>query len=384
MISKFNFSNLEVIHGRNRYLDNLRGIAIVLVVSMHSMQLGNSLVTNKSDFITQSISYGKYGVELFFVLSGFLLASIYSFESRFSHRLYYLRRASRIFPLWVFFLIIQIAYSSISEDTSFDRALNPVGNVNENMHQPLVVIALTLTFTLFLSASLWNVVMPGGWSIQAEVAHYLIFPYLRKFSFRKVLMTWSCLNFFSAMAYINASKLQDINWILKSLLESWLRLGIYSTFSFFLIGIILFKAYSLRSRFADFDMHSIDKKNTFAASVFLFSQFIIPCPQGFQIEALGVVTLAMIFAALFLNFRLATWLLNTLGRYSYFIYFSHFLFLEILGKIASRRQVEIDFYGSQLIVIPILLATLSVCLLVAVPSMKYFEKPIIGRAHTQK
>lgn len=66
---------------RNSYLDVLRGLAIVGVVSVHSIQYTELIIIEhsgpQSGTLTYFLSYGKYGVELFFFLSGFLLMSLY-------------------------------------------------------------------------------------------------------------------------------------------------------------------------------------------------------------------------------------------------------------------------------------------------------------------
>jgi peptidoglycan/LPS O-acetylase OafA/YrhL len=56
------------------YLDILRGIAIFGVVTFHTIQLTNEIVTihagQPKSIITDFFNLGAYGVELFFVLSG--------------------------------------------------------------------------------------------------------------------------------------------------------------------------------------------------------------------------------------------------------------------------------------------------------------------------
>ncbi|HKP32089.1 MAG TPA: acyltransferase family protein, partial [Chitinophagaceae bacterium] len=62
---------------RIKELDGLRGIAILLVLSFHYI---NNQMVNRTDTlskaITKATSFGWVGVDLFFVLSGFLIGSI--------------------------------------------------------------------------------------------------------------------------------------------------------------------------------------------------------------------------------------------------------------------------------------------------------------------
>jgi peptidoglycan/LPS O-acetylase OafA/YrhL len=94
-----------------RGLDGLRGIAISLVVIHH---FGSFAFADKEWFAGQLIERAVYlgwaGVDLFFVLSGFLITSIL-FSSRANSRyfsIFYSRRALRIFPIYFAVLIVSL------------------------------------------------------------------------------------------------------------------------------------------------------------------------------------------------------------------------------------------------------------------------------------
>jgi peptidoglycan/LPS O-acetylase OafA/YrhL len=91
---------MEVADGKRiKSLDGLRGIAILLVLSFHLFNVG---------FLYPFFSLGWMGVELFFVLSGFLITGILldtKFEPNFI-KSFLVRRALRTLPLYYAVLII--------------------------------------------------------------------------------------------------------------------------------------------------------------------------------------------------------------------------------------------------------------------------------------
>jgi peptidoglycan/LPS O-acetylase OafA/YrhL len=88
--------------------DGLRGVAILMVIACHT-RLGDSAVP--FDAATRSLfGFGVHGVDLFFVLSGFLITGILldgkGADGYF--RTFYLRRTLRIFPLYYLYLALRL------------------------------------------------------------------------------------------------------------------------------------------------------------------------------------------------------------------------------------------------------------------------------------
>lgn len=92
-------------------LDGVRGLAILLVLTLHFSRYGHGLVP--SDLFIDRLYYrvtggGWIGVDLFFVLSGFLITAILYEAKGSDHyfRNFYARRVLRIFPLYYGALIL--------------------------------------------------------------------------------------------------------------------------------------------------------------------------------------------------------------------------------------------------------------------------------------
>lgn len=86
------------------FLDVLRGVAILSVLLVHVEQTAEYVLSKSPGSINGNITYvlslGKYGVELFFTISGYLLYLIYyvNVRKKISVRGYFDKRVARILP----------------------------------------------------------------------------------------------------------------------------------------------------------------------------------------------------------------------------------------------------------------------------------------------
>lgn len=355
---------------RNTYLDILRGLAISGVIAVHSNQLLNKFYPAKFNLL----NYGKYGVEVFFFLSGFLIALLYGYLPKKLSIKYFRKRFSRIFPLWFLFLVINL----FIQFTQYKLGLNSIFPPESN---PILVIiqsiVLGTTFTLFLSAILWNTLIPGGWSIQSEVVHYLLFPLIKKFGLPFFAIFLTVCNFFSAEvgSSINYDN-SDFRYASSSFfIGAWMRLGIYNTLSFFFLGVIAVYVFS------GFNEKSFAKENGqnqfFQSSIFVIfciSLLISPCPFGNSMSATVYLIFNLIVMRIIAKIRLLSNIISTIGKYSYFMYFFHFVIIKCLKLLLSFiKPLPHPFF----LFVIIFVITILLSLLFAIPSMKYIEKPIM-------
>ncbi|WP_404991314.1 acyltransferase family protein [Cupriavidus pauculus] len=145
-------------------VDSLRGIAILLVVAVHS----SGFIAPESTWLTTFANLGPRGVQLFYVVSSFSL--FLSFANRqaahqFSYRAYFIRRIARIAPtFWLAMALYLLAFGVAP------RYWAPNGVTG-------IDIALTAAFLNGWSPTAINSIVPGGWSVAIETTFYLLLPF---------------------------------------------------------------------------------------------------------------------------------------------------------------------------------------------------------------
>lgn len=142
---------------RNPALDGCRGIAILLVVAFHWFGAPFSDAYPHS-FIVRVLDLGWCGVDLFFVLSGFLIGGILldHLNSPNYFKTFYIRRAFRILPPYVLFI----------------AAIELLVRIAGLGRTPWYSFLFTANFTFFLG-TIW-IGMQHLWSLAAEEQFYLI------------------------------------------------------------------------------------------------------------------------------------------------------------------------------------------------------------------
>ena len=387
--------DLNKLSKRNPWLDILRGIAIFAVVAVHVIANSNDVtyaITGgkyMSEFFENTLNYGVYGVELFFFLSGWLLVSIYGINKhqKFYLGTYWKRRLARIMPLWILFIALGILEARIIGKGPWLGARNVPESGNSLIHTPLFIWILSLTFTLWLVDSLWNTVMPGGWSIQAEIAHYLAFPIIRKYDKSFLFKIWAVSYFIFSIIEETKHLYLDIP-LLGRILEALFRLNFLSNSLFFILGIVAFSVYNnWKSGVGQSDFISLAKKNGIFIVIATLTTLFAPLTVGRTIDALGFIFISFIATSAIIHMNYMKKIFLILGKYSYFIYFCHFKVLTFMRYLLqdSTGRFKIDVTPSTLVepllFLIFLVITLLVSVLLAIPSYKYFERYLINLAH---
>lgn len=173
-------------------LDGLRGLAVLLVFLYH--------------FAPEIVPFGWTGVDLFFVLSGFLLTGklVDSLGGEHYFSRFYMRRILRIVPLYFVVLILALyilppLLPSFRTD-SFLSQVNAIG----------YFVTFTLNIRMALYDFLPHMMFWHLWSISTEMQFYLVWPFVVLFVGTRVRLFLLILTGLVFLAVITRIYLVDV------------------------------------------------------------------------------------------------------------------------------------------------------------------------------
>lgn len=157
-------------------IDGLRAIAILSIIFYHSTKSVGSFVLFPGGFL---------GVDIFFVISGYLITSIILSEinitQNFSFKNFYQRRARRILPALLFVIFFSILFAYI--------LLLPE-DFNEYIKSIFYTIFFSSNYFFYFLGELYDatpsLLKPflHTWSLSVEEQFYLLYPIILYFSFK--------------------------------------------------------------------------------------------------------------------------------------------------------------------------------------------------------
>lgn len=152
-------------------LDGLRALSIGLVILSHTKTLLPGPIAH-SGLFRYIVGGGLHGVQIFFVISGYLITTLllreFNRSGTVSFKRFYARRALRIFPaFYIYFAVLAILWL--------------IGVIPE--HWPTYLAAATYTFVYLPNPQGWYVV--HAWSLSIEEQFYLLWPALLVFAHRR-------------------------------------------------------------------------------------------------------------------------------------------------------------------------------------------------------
>ena len=342
-------------------LAGLRGICAWWVVFYHSLALmGNSLPSS----IANVIAHGYLAVDLFFLLSGFVIFLSYhaSLKNNFPNSIgkFYWNRLSRIYPLH---LVMLCGYLMLFAAFYF---FSSSGSAPESYTWNTFFQSLFLIHMWIGSDLTWNV---PSWSISSEWFVYLFFP-LMAFGLRKIrggVAVHICAIVLSAVLLFLVYSSNDV----ISLGADIPRMALIRTLLEFLMGVLIGSLYVNHKEFLEAYRSAwligfISLCGLYAGTS-LPDYTLIPLAFAFLIAYLCVTTS-------WITVALARPTLVYLGEISYSTYMVHYLVYDLLkaGFVSSTYVVNLVYVWVSFAVVLLL----SVLLHHGVdsPSQRYFRR----------
>jgi peptidoglycan/LPS O-acetylase OafA/YrhL len=357
-------------------LDGLRGIAILLILSGH--YFANPVYTTpgtSQDFLRMAYGFVfPSGVDLFFVLSGFLIGGLLLDNRQATNyfKVFYVRRFYRIAPLYyllvAIFLGLGLCLPAITEESWLYQ--NPL---------PLLSY-LTFTQNFFMSRANdfgvgW---LSPTWSLAVEEQFYLLLPLLVRFVSRRKLVLIS-LGFM-----ITAPALRFLlYWLLpENRITPYVLLPCRADALFLgLLAAMMVRSTAARGRLTTARLYGIAGAGLFLfLLLFFFPQ--LPLFDSFGYHALSIFYCALLLIAVLDPGALLSKLCRNrffmqTGILAYGLYLFHYPVNGLAQWLFLDRLPHMTI--PQLLVIQCV--SLGICALLAVLSWHCFEKPLIATGH---
>lgn len=342
-----------------RSLTGLRGVAALFVVVFH--ESGNFTGNGPAETL---LRHGYNAVDIFFVLSGFVMALTYgaTFSESFSVRdfLDFLgRRVARLYPLYLLM--------TLATWTLFTLHLS---GEHPNIGQSLPANLLAIQAWGFGAS-----ILGPAWSISAEWAAYFLFPILVVFAYSKRLsvllfLGLASLGLLAALAYLPDFVFlghQSVRMGPLDLNDTGSFTPVLRCIACFAIGMLAYRGHKYVSA-------------VFAGplSILLIGTMLFPTSDWFL-----VVISAFLIASLsedkgFLAALLkSSWIYN-IGVWSFSIYMIHARFNPI-RSVTEKLLLSVNFpLASQFAIV----STIGVLIFCAALTYRYIEKPgrvLLGR-----
>ena len=356
--------------------DGLRGIAVLLVLWFHSSNFSYELNPDSYYGITEIYYYftiiGTTGVDLFFVLSGFLITGILIDTSHHKHILkkFYIRRSLRIFPLYYAVFFIFLAYFI------FMLGFNNIDNWKIFTH-----LFYIQNWSLEYNSDVF-MMLNHTWSLAVEEQFYLFWPLLFLFFYEKgqgvKQAIYLCL-FMICLSWILRLYFMDLNRPKFAYTYTISRLDGLALGALLSISCAHYRKLLVKYR------HLFLVAMGFLLSLLLIVLFSNDIGNGKHDEMtrIGLMICTTLYTCLLAYIFLSddtnlikrclssNWI-GRIGKYSYGIYIFHFTVMFILGN--NLFEYELSYWESHLV---LLIVGGLISFLLSWLSYKYFEKPIL-------
>lgn len=352
-------SDIKMSEKKFDWINSLKGIAICGVVMTHTIREG------LPDWLENIAAFGANGVQLFFVISGFLLFTSYETSvNKEGCKRWYLRRFIRLVPLYWIYLILSL----VIEGTGPRYWLGTL---------PKISIANIVSNFLFLNG--WNPYWINSFGITWYIADLTIFILLIPLLYKLIKTKFSAISVLLVSILfvpLIIHRLQGITVITDAYLwADFLYICFLNQLPVLLFGICC--------KYIVDDKNADNKQNDFTVFCYIliiFAIFLLERICNNRVEAYGIPYIYYIafMCAIILccGFKVQLKFINNkilgiLGKYSYGIYFSHYLLRKTISNIEIVQSSIIEF------LIRFILC-LGIALIISIIVTNLIEKPIIS------
>ena len=362
-------------------LDGLRGVAILLILIGH--HFGATIQApphSVFSMIVPGLALSWTGVDLFFVLSGFLIGGILldHREAKNYYQLFYLRRVCRIFPLYYLNLLLFAGLSGAGAE-----------GISAWLFEHPLPWWSYVTFTQNILSVYWvaYVAYPAfylgvTWSVAVEEQFYMLIPLV----IRRLPLRWLPYLLISLIILVIPLRLgiahqyfvgTIANYILMPTRADGLLIGVLAAF------LLRQESFTRFIKAHHYYLHTI--MALVAGSLIGLNFFHLPAvlSTGYFMSTYGYTLVDFCFAGLlisvltnqngWINRRLRSRWLQQLGLISYGLYLIHLPVLGLAHGIAFRQTPRIA-NGTELVVT---LIALIISMLIAAVSWEILEQPIL-------
>lgn len=293
-------------------LHYMRGIACILVVLFHFRGAINGVYAQK-DLGDLLFLHGAIGVDLFFMISGFIIA--YATQKKESQLSFFSKRFFRIYPVYITCLLILFTITSQAIDINFIKSIFFI-HLNYNDHAPVygyttIFSAWTLTYEIAFYA-LFMLAMAA--SHKYRVALSIIFIFSLNFGLQSL--------FNNGEYNLSAATSANYNGPFSGLIK------IYSSpmMTEFAIGLII---YSIHKHIGF--LKNINNKYIFNISISIGISYVVYCymsgygtfigPKGYGLISLVLFSCIIMWESIY-GIKKNT-ILDFFGNISYSLYLTH-------------------------------------------------------------
>ncbi len=301
-----------------RYIDALRGIAVMGVVMSHVGFCAGCVSPSLAEGIQL---YATRGVLLFFIVSAltlFLSMEARSKVEEHNNLHFFIRRFFRIAPMFYVAVLLYLFFAIYT---------------NRGTEICMADIISSVSFISWINPHWFSTVVPAGWTISVEMTFYLLIPYLFKKIKSLAAALWitlvtSLVIQFVRMYMFHFSLISD-----HTLWKQWLVYFFPTHFPIFLLGIVLYFLIKTRNEI------NIERNNSLIISFLMFAGIALMSGVTFSniLSENFVFSIGLVLFCFALSQKPISFFVNRvtifMGKISFSVYLAHSAVIQLMQKV---------------------------------------------------